>query len=264
MNRPASELIARGSVDVSTPAASRTSAATCPRPESSTIAHAPPAAPAAIGSQSGRRSLNARRAAPDAGIQHARHDQRHDEEQPSPQRPGSRLARVVAPPSLGQERCERRALAVLEADVGVRRPVLSPAPGQHVDLLGRDPSAHGADERAKDLVARALPWLVADPVDDEHADVGGRLIFRSGHTLHEARASQEIRRRGRAGGGQPSGNSNIRASAVPTRSRTTRAERWTWARMNAAAASASPARTQRMISRCSAIVAPMRSSVVKS
>ena len=60
------------------------------------------------------------------------------------------------------------------------------------------------------------------------------------------------------------GCSNIRASAVPTRSRTTSAERWTCARMNAAAPSASRARTQPRISRCSEIVAPMRSSVVKS
>jgi DNA-binding XRE family transcriptional regulator len=60
------------------------------------------------------------------------------------------------------------------------------------------------------------------------------------------------------------GNSNIRASAAPTRSRTTSALRWTWARMNAAAASASRAKMQATISRCSVIVAPMRSSVVKS
>lgn len=62
----------------------------------------------------------------------------------------------------------------------------------------------------------------------------------------------------------PSPSSNIRASASPTRSRTTRALRCTCARMNAAAASASRASTQPTISRCSVIVAPMRSSDVKS
>ena len=58
--------------------------------------------------------------------------------------------------------------------------------------------------------------------------------------------------------------SNIRASAEPARSRTTSAERCTCARMKAAAASASRARTQATISRCSEVVAPIRSSVVKS
>jgi len=60
------------------------------------------------------------------------------------------------------------------------------------------------------------------------------------------------------------GGSSILVNASPIRSRTTLALRWTCARMNPAAVSESPRSTARTISRCSSIVAVIRSGLVKS
>ncbi len=146
--------------------------------------------------------------------------------------------------------------------VGGHRPDLHGPPRPIERLIrsrctSRDARESGASAREK--LSHRRPrltdgWLIARP---------GPTDVRSSWTQDVAERRWTVALVPRAPVQAP-GCSNIRASADPTRSRTTSAERCTWARMKAAAASASRARTHATISRCSAIVAPMRSSVVKS
>ena len=62
---------------------------------------------------------------------------------------------------------------IVDRDVGVRRRVAVGRLKHALDRGRAEPAPQRADERVVELAERRVRELVADAVDDEHADVGG-------------------------------------------------------------------------------------------
>ena len=96
------------------------------------------------------------------------------------------------PPALRDERAGGLAAAGVDPHVGVGGIGIGGRVPRDADPVGAEPSAQAACERVVELCQRRLAALLADAVDDEHADAGV-----APHARHAAGSSSRSRARQR-------------------------------------------------------------------